>query len=239
MRHASAVSVVLLAALLAACGGDDVGEVAATTTTTTTTTTTLAVTGPHTVADAAIDALVSGDYEAWLNQFAPDAVIGGGQEAPALFEPAEWIAHDFDGDGVNTIADWMQFRVAFNGAAGATAEWDCTTVETDLAECTLRFMDEFYAAAGVALPVEVAHYEVVEGRVARVEELPYQDQDGHDRALEAKMELLGRYESWVHEQHPDRYNQLFTEPCCDLDYVLTPDAIQVHTELIKAFLAQI
>lgn len=53
---------------------------------------------------------------------------------------------------------------------------------------------------------------------------------------EAWHDELARYEQWVKDSYPDRYAALFHEPCCEVKFVMLPENIAHHVELMDEYL---
>ena len=50
-------------------------------------------------------------------------------------------------------------------------------------------------------------------------------------------EAMLAYEQWVHDNHAEKYPEVFRNPCCDLDMIRLPAAIPIHEELMPEYLA--
>jgi hypothetical protein len=134
-------------------GGDPDGAASTTTASTdsptTTTTTAEAPTDPIAIVTRMLDASLAGQPTTWRSFYSDDATTAfKDDDTRPLFGEAEWVDVDFDGDGVRSSADWIQFSMAMNPATRATGSWSCTPVPDDEVDCTGAGMDAFAELAG-------------------------------------------------------------------------------------------
>lgn len=189
--------------------------------------------------DKVLQAQADGDVEAWRDAFSEDAqfVFTDGTRKH-MFSSASWERDDFDGDGVNSLADGMQVEVALAPARGTTMEWECTALSDSEAEATVSYTDRFEQRAGLGdEPVAVTiRYTVSDNRIVEWEVLPAVDEETHEAAMEAITAVNMAYETWVHDTYPQHHPTMFFGTCCDSDINRTPESIALHIELIPEFL---
>lgn len=223
----------LLVAVTAACGDDAESTTTAAPAPTTTTTKAPPVTSTSPPAAAVaigqhmLDAFLTGDAGAWRDRLATDS---------SMFDEPGWVPDDFDGDGLKSIADVVQHRIALGPALGRQGSGTCEltdgTGDRYQVHCSYTLTDRFYKAAGYAEVSEVTGYTIVNGSVAAIESI---ESDGE--AWGARMDAIAAYEQWVNEAHPDRYGSVFHDPCCEINFVRLPETIPVHEELMAAYFA--
>lgn len=234
--HRIRIIAMIVGLVAAGCGGGGETEDSTTSRPTTqspTTVTTAAPTttaaaqpiGPHAVAEQVVAAIAEGDAEAWRSFMA---------EGSPFFDEIDWTDEDYDGDGVITRADWMQFSISLRKATRSSVRGQCAAVSDTEADCAFVFADGFHEAAGVTPGPEEARYTIHGDSVMAVENLE-RDDSAAANVEEARHEEMLKYELWVMDSHPDHYPSLFNEPCCDVDFVRLPAAIPLHVQLMGEY----
>lgn len=190
------------------------------------------------IVESSIQASVAGDVEAWQQTFSDDArFVSTDGTSMQLDEEASWTSDDFDGDGIISYADVLQFWVAMAGPTGLRVEWECVTVSDDEAECTGTETHALAEAAEVPMATWAETLTVEDGQIVEV-------QDQTDPAASISQETDGRrtlraYEYWVWKTYPDRYDTMFHGPCCrgySWKWVLLPEVLPDHEELIPEYI---
>jgi hypothetical protein len=191
---------------------------------------------PHEIADDVVGAVATGDHATWRALHAEDAIaVLPDGETIELFGASPFVFDDFDGDGIVSFADELQFRGAMHHPARQEMTWDCVTVADAVAECSMTVTDVFVEAGG-AEPMHTASRLTFEDGLITVEELlASPDPVASDRAAEAYSATVAAYEEWVRDVHPDAYPTLFHGPCCNAAFVALPDAVAAHHVLIEEF----
>ena len=189
------------------------------TTTSTTTTTTLpppdATAADAAVADAFFAAFSAGDADGWLSLMADDAVVVDGDESIGLFDalPADLGFPDWNGDDVAAVVDIILQQSTFAVITGNTVEASCLPDGPEVA-CTVAETDVFYDAAGIVAPTIVQRFTVLDARIAEIGGVEVADPAAADEAFGAWLAQFGVFEEWVDTTYPDRFEVLFTGPCC-------------------------
>jgi len=191
----------------------------ATTTTTTTTTTTLPP-PDATVADAAVaqaffDSFSSGDADGWVSLMADDALVVDGDEAIGLFDPLppDLSFPDWNDDGQVAVLDIILQQSVFAVITRNAVDTTCVPDGPEVA-CTVNETDVFYDAAGIVAPTVVQRFTVLNERIIEIGGVDVPDRTAADAAFGAWLEQFGNFEEWVDSTHPDRFDALFTGPCC-------------------------
>ncbi|MDJ0498221.1 MAG: hypothetical protein QNJ89_10345 [Acidimicrobiia bacterium] len=212
------------------------------TTTEPTTTIPLATAAPDVLAGQVFAANAGSDPAAWRALQAPDSPV---------FEPLSWEwLDDFDGDGVTTYADFLQFEIALHTPMGFRSEWECEAESAVTARCVVSNSDVFHALAAVVPPPLTLLETFADGLWIGGECVNCADGDMPrlmDLAVTRRAEELVKYEAWVLENHPDRHSEVFDRTGVegligssnDLDWVVLPSAIPVHEELLPEYLGSV
>ena len=203
---------VALAVVVAACGGGEESQA-----------------GDY--ADDLLQAMADGDNGHWRELTASDAVsiFPDGTEL-AMFDAVPWMDDDFDGDGVTSYADDVQFRNAMHGPARQHMEWECETSSDSEATCVVSATDAFIEAYGGDPMVTELTYSFVDGKMTREVGVVMNDSG------EAWRAGMAQYQRWVDQAHPDVFDQLFRGSCCEAGLVETEAAIELHQDLLDEFI---
>lgn len=179
-----------------------------------------------------------GDNQTWRDAYAANAKVtfpdGTTME---VFGEAPYPVDDFDGDGVGSFADDMQFRNALHEPAGQTMTWECSEIAADQSECTTTASDKFIEAGGGAPLVTTTRTTFHDGKVIKQEFLEPTDDASMQASQDAHAATMSSYEQWVLDTHPDLYKAVFHGPCCDSALVGSADAITIHAELMPTYFA--
>jgi hypothetical protein len=210
---------VLTVVAITGCGGDGATE-------------------PSEMADQLLQAEADGDNDRWRDLTSQDAisVFPDGTEL-ALFGDAPWVSDDFDGDGVTSWADDLQFRNALHGPARQTMDWDCTTISDTEAACVVTATDAFVEAFGGAPMRMEMTYTFEDGRCVRDVGIA-EDEAALAASNEAWVAGMAEYQRWVDRTHPDMFDSAFRGACCEAGLVMTEDAISIHDELLAEYLGE-
>lgn len=142
---------------------------------------------------------------------------------------------DFDGDGVATSADVVQWNFAMRGSWGERSTWDCREVSESEVECTITSTNDLVGAGPGYQWVEVQSFRVEGGLIVEVRSMT--DPEVNGVADAAMVRELFAYERWVRQEHPGTWPELFDEPCCNLNFRHRPESIPIHRELVAGFVA--
>ncbi len=190
-----------------------------TTSTTTTTTTTLpppdATAADAEVAQAFFDAFSSGDADGWLSLMAPEVVVIDGDEQIGLFDPLppDLGIPDWNEDGVPAVLDIVLQQSAFAVLTENDVDTVCVPAGPEVA-CTVNETDMFYRAAGIVAPTVVQRFTVLDERIVEIGGVDVDDPAAADALFQTWVEQFGIFEAWVDSTYPDRFDGLFTTPCC-------------------------
>ncbi|MBT8193256.1 MAG: hypothetical protein KJP22_07630 [Acidimicrobiia bacterium] len=89
--------------------------------------------------------------------------------------------------------------------------------------------DVFYDAAGIVAPTVVQRFTVVDDLITEKGGVDVADRAAADAAFRAWVEQFGTFEEWVDSSYPDRFDRLFTGPCCSAlpeTLILVPDTVE-------------
>ncbi|MCP4248353.1 MAG: hypothetical protein GY778_15000, partial [bacterium] len=186
---------------------------------TTTTTTTIAVVDA-TEADAAVaqafwEPFVGGDADGWVGLLAPDALVIDGDEQFGVSDPLPpgLSIPDWDGDGVVAVLDVIYQQSAFARITRNQVSVACVPAGPEVA-CTVNETDVFYDAAGTVPPPVVQRLTIEDGLIAEIGAVDVADFEAADAAFGSWASHYGLFEAWVNDTYPDRFDSLFTAPCC-------------------------
>lgn len=196
----------------------------------TTTTTTRVVDLPEaTEADTELgrqffESFETGDTDGWVSLMADDAEVVDGDERVGLFDPLppDLGIPDWDGDGVVSVLDIIQQQSTFAVITGNKLSIDCSPDGGEVA-CTIDETDVFYSAAGIEAPTVVQRFVVRDGAIAEIGAVDVADPEAADAAFGVWLEQFRAFEEFVNDMHPDRFDALFTTPCC----VGSPDTLNL------------
>jgi hypothetical protein len=139
---------------------------------------------------------------------------------------------DFDGDGVATSADVIQWNFAMRESWGERSTWECREIDESNIECALTTTND---VVGPGLDwQEIQSFRVEAGLIVEVRSLT--DPDYNAVPDTTMVRELFAYERWVNQVHPERWSELFEEPCCNLDFVQSSASVPIHRELVADFI---
>jgi hypothetical protein len=105
----------------------------------------------------------------------------------------------------------------------------------DQAECTVTFIDAFVDAAGGPPFVDVHRLTFEDGKIVVLGEAGPVDPVAAEQAYEMRASGMRAYAGWVRDRYPDRYDTMFSEPCCSSPIIGLPDSIAQHVELMTEY----
>lgn len=200
------------------------------------------------VVERMLHARADNDVDTYRAQYAEDAVfVDPWGTRQALFGADSDVADDFDGDGVMTMFDTVQFDMALGPVFDRKVLYECRSLSSIGAYCRLTTTDVFVQRSGPDFmdtptppnPTPVSTemlFAVDEGLIVEERTMSW----GPDSRRNA--EVMG-YERWVLSDHPDLSEQLYRpseqlyRPVTLENYIRLPETIPIHAQLMAEYLA--
>ncbi len=188
------------------------------------------------VVEEMLTAMNAADSSAVFGYHHPKAVVTLFEgDAFSLDDTSEAPIEDFDGDGVATSADIIQWNFAMRKAWGRQSTWDCREVDQAVVECTITSTNDVVGTGPGLDWIEVQSFRVERGLIVEVRGM--NDPEINALADTQMVRELFAYERWVEQTYPEKWAQLFDEPCCNLEFRELPANIAIHQNLMAEFLA--
>jgi hypothetical protein len=111
------------------------------------------------------------------------------------------------------VLDIVLQQSAFAVITGNEVETVCVPDGPEVA-CTVNETDVFYDAAGIVAPTVVQRFTVLDERIVEIGGVDIADPTAANTAFGAWIAQFALFEAWVDATHPDRFDALFTAPCC-------------------------
>jgi hypothetical protein len=188
------------------------------------------------VVEEMLAAMEAADESAVFGYHHPNAVLIPFEGEPfSLADSRGNTVEDFDGDGVATSADVIQWNFAMRGPWGEKSTWDCSEVDESRVECAIVTTNDVVGTGPDLDWVETQSFRVEGGLIVEVRSTSDPE---YNAVADARMvRELFAYERWVKQEHPEQWDILFREPCCNLYFRHRPDSIAMHQELMAGFIA--
>ncbi|MDJ0497584.1 MAG: hypothetical protein QNJ89_07125 [Acidimicrobiia bacterium] len=187
------------------------------------------------VVEEMLAAMNAADPAALLDYHHPNAVVTSFEgDSFSIADTPGSSGDDFDGDGVATSADVIQWNFAMRESWGERSTWECRKIDEASVQCTLSTTNDVIGTGPGLDWLEIQSFRVEAGLIVEVRSMT--DPDYNALSDTTMVNELFAYERWINQEHPERWSELFEEPCCNLDFKRSPGTVPIHKELMAEFI---